>query len=88
MDQNTQNNTPSSTPMTTPSQSGSMGPLIGSIVVIVILIVGAIYFLGSKLTQKEAPPIQQTPTLSMSDSDAALESDIQNTPDVNIDTNF
>ncbi len=64
-----------------------MGPLVGSIVVIIILVIGAIYFWSSKLAPKEPVP-EPVPELSQSDSDEALQADIEATTDVDFDTNF
>lgn len=69
------------------SNGGSMGPLIGSILVIIILIVGAIYFWGSKMAPKEMEP-EPAAALSASDSLDSIESDLNNTRTVEIDTNF
>ncbi len=79
-----ENANPNATPAAEPK--GSMGPLVGSIIVIVILVIGAIYFWGEKLNTQE--PIQETPAapaLSQSDDVDSLETDLQNTPDVQAD---
>ena len=64
-----------------------MGPLIGSIVVIVILVIGAVYFWQNKINIEE-PADVPPPELSTGNDDYSIEYDIQNTPDVEVDTNF
>lgn len=79
----------SPSPAPQPPEKGGMGPLIGSVIVIVILVIGAIYFWGDKLNKQESNPSDQQPaaTLSQNDDVNNLEQDLNNTPDIQIDTN-
>lgn len=89
MEPETTQNQPNQTPNLEVHEKNSMGPLIGSIIVIIILVIGAIYVWGNKINQEVAPEggvteSELTP-LSTNDDISSLETDLINTPDVNID---
>jgi len=71
-----------------PAEKNSIGPVVGSVIIIAILVLGAVYLWGEKIyTPKEVatPPSESVVPLSEKDEVGNLESDLLNTPDLDIE---
>jgi uncharacterized protein HemX len=67
----------------TGGKENKIGPVAGIIIVVIILIIGALYFWGKKLNEKQPaaidPLVEKLNTQNQSDEINAIETDLNNT---------
>lgn len=72
--------------MPEPREKGGVGALIGSIIIILILVLGALYFWGKEVNEKQKNLNQENATSS--DNVSGIEDDLNAEDFSNIDADF